>query len=623
MKRRFSCGGTGSGCPVKRVLRALYLTAVLFAFGAGIGVLGLWIAASSYPAVGAEALFAFYWENGGLIILNVLPSVVLTFLGFFVFSRIYAGVLTGALPTLVLVCGNFFKIQLRNDPVIATDLGLLRTAGGIVDKYHISPAASMHLAIALCMGMLAFALLLTPRCRLKRRVRVAGAAVCAVVSIAVYTQWYVSDSVYIGFEGHEQLDPWSEVEDYVAHGCVYPFLHSIQDAISAPPEQYNEQQAEKLYAAYEDADIPEDEKVTVIGIMCEAFSDLSEFPALAEYEQVQEVYAPLHELEERSVSGRLLTNIFAGGTVDTEWCALTGYSAYETFRKPTDSYVWYFAGQGYDTLYQHPGYEWFYDREHVNEYLGFDESFFTEDGFGELVEPVAALFHSDGILVDYLLGQLDSRTEDDAPLFSFSVTYQNHGPYNTEVSGKEIFTAKSVDWTEETRHILNNYLYGVGETIGEMVRLTEELEKRGEPVVLFFFGDHKPWLGDDKSVYRELGVNLNMEDPEGFANYFATPYVIWANSAAKEALGRDFTGGGGDFSPCYLMAKVFDECAWEGPAFMQISREMRAVTPLLSKNGFFLQNGRLSRLLNEEDTKFYRNYLSVQYWREQHGMGEK
>ena len=124
-------------------------------------------------------------------------------------------------------------------------------------------------------------------------------------------------------------------------------------------------------------------------------------------------------------------------------------------------------------------------------------------------------------------------------------------------------------------------------------------------------------------MYRELGVNLNMEDPEGFANYFATPYVIWANSAAKEALGRDFTGGGGDFSPCYLMAKVFDECAWEGPAFMQISREMRAVTPLLSKNGFFLQNGRLSRLLNEEDTKFYRNYLGVQYWREQHGLEEK
>lgn len=623
MKRLFLCAERTDGFPAKRALRTVFSAVMLLAFGAGIGFLGLWIAANSYPAIDARMLFALYIENRELVVLNVLPSVILTFLGFFLFSRVYAGILIGALPTLGLVCGNFFKIQLRNDPVIASDLGLLRTAGGIVDKYNVSLAPSMHLAIALCMGMLAFALLLMPRCRLKWYLRMAGVLLCAVISISVYAQKYAPDGVYAGFTVPEQLNPWSEVEDYVAHGCVYPFLHSVKDAVSAPPEGYNERQAEKLYAAYADADIPENEKVTVIGIMCEAFSDLSEFPMLADRSELQKTYAPLHELEECSVSGRLLTNIFAGGTVDSEWCALTGYSTYETFRRPTDSYVWYFTDQGYDTLYQHPGYRWFYDREHVNEYLGFEESFFTEDGFGELVEPVAALFHSDGILVDYLLDQLDQRTQDDAPLFSFSVTYQNHGPYNTEVSAKEIFAEDSVDWSEETRHILNNYLYGVGETIDEMVRLTQELEAREEPVVLFFFGDHKPWLGDDKSVYRELGVNLSVEEPDGFTNYFSTPYVIWANRAAKKVLSRDFTGAGGDFSPCYLMAKVFDECGWEGPAFMQISREMREVTPLLSQKGFFLQNGNLTQLMNEKDTKFYRSYLGVQYWREQHGRDGK
>lgn len=623
MKRHILRISAVSAFSGKRVAHAAYLVVVLLACSVGIGFLGLWIAANSYPAIAAEELFAFYLKSKESVILNLLPTVILTFFGFFLFSRVYAGILVGALPTIALACSNFFKIQLRNDPVIASDVELLRTAGGIVDKYHVSFAPSMHLAIALCMGMLAFALLLTPRCRLKWYLRIAGAVLCAIISMAAYTQKYTSDSVYAGFAIPEQLNPWSEVEDYVAHGCVYPFLHSIKDAVSAPPEGYNEQQAKKLYASYEDSDLPQNEKITVIGIMCEAFCDLCDFPVLAEYKEVQEIYAPLHDLEERAVSGRLLTNLFAGGTVDTEWCALTGYSTYETFHKPTDSYVWYFAGQGYDTLYQHPGFQWFYDREHVNEYLGFEESFFTEDGFGELVEPVAALFHSDGILVDYLLNQLDQRTQDDAPLFSFSVTYQNHGPYNAEVSAKEIFTEGSVDWSEETRHILNNYLYGVGETVNEMVRLTQELEAREEPVVLFFFGDHKPWLGDDKSVYHELGVNLNVEDPEGFANYFSTPYVIWANSAAKEVLGRDFAGAGGEFSPCYLMAKVFDECGWEGPAFMQISREMRAVTPLLSQKGFFLQHGKLTRLMNEKDTRFYENYLGVQYWREQHGREGK
>ena len=52
-----------------------------------------------------------------------------------------------------------------------------------------------------------------------------------------------------------------------------------------------------------------------------------------------------HQLEEESVSGDLLTNIFAGGTVDSEWCFLTGYSQYEDFRAPVDSYVWYLRNQ--------------------------------------------------------------------------------------------------------------------------------------------------------------------------------------------------------------------------------------------------------------------------------------
>ena len=62
----------------------------------------------------------------------------------------------------------------------------------------------------------------------------------------------------------------------------------------------------------------------MVGIMLEAFCDLTDFPALADHEAVQAVYEPWHQLEEESVSGNLLTNIFAGGTVDTEWGFLTG-----------------------------------------------------------------------------------------------------------------------------------------------------------------------------------------------------------------------------------------------------------------------------------------------------------
>ena len=199
-----------------------------------------------------------------------------------------------------------------------------------------------------------------------------------------------------------------------------------------PPEGYRESEAKQILEQYADSDIPDDQKITVVGIMLEAFSDLSDFPQLNEISAVRNLYEPLHELESRSVSGNLLTNIFAGGTTNTEWGFLTGYSQHEEFRGPINSYVRYFKDQGYDALYRHPGYSWFYNRSNVNEYLGFDECVFNESGFGDLISIEDALFKSDTVLVDYLLNDIDSRTEDDDPLFLFSVSYQNHGPYSSE-----------------------------------------------------------------------------------------------------------------------------------------------------------------------------------------------
>ena len=40
---------------------------------------------------------------------------------------------------------------------------------------------------------------------------------------------------------------------------------------------------------------------------------------------------------------------------------------------------------------------------------------------------------------------------------------------------------------------------------------------------------------------------------EGFSQYYATHYIIWANSAARERLGQSFQGNGKTVSPCFLM----------------------------------------------------------------------
>ena len=304
--------------------------------------------------------------------------------------------------------------------------------------------------------------------------------------------------------------------------------------------------------------------------------------------------------------------------MDTEWGYLTGYSEHEEFRSPVNTYVRYFKSQGYDALYRHPGYSWFYNRSNVNEYLGFDECVFNDTGFGDLISISDALYHSDKVLVDYLLNDIDSRTETDDPLFLFSVSYQNHGPYPSETYWEEYVTPEMTGWSMESCCVINNYLAGIRSTVNEMCRMAEELEKRDEPVVFVFFGDHKPWMGNGNSVYTEMGINMDVSTLDGFYNYYATPYVIYANQAARDLLGNDFAEPGGDFSPCFLMTKVFDECGWEGPGFMQLQREMREVSPLMSSNGWRMQNGQLTMELEGAAEDENGRYLRAQYYIETH-----
>ena len=77
-----------------------------------------------------------------------------------------------------------------------------------------------------------------------------------------------------------------------------------------------------------------------------------------------------------------------------------------------------------------------------------------------------------------------------------------------------------------TNPMFNNYLKGVSSTIGEMVRLTQELEQTQEPVVLVLFGDHKPWGGNGNSAYIEMGATFDLKKASAKAKpAFAATFI--------------------------------------------------------------------------------------------------
>ena len=596
-------------------LRALWRIVTITGLGCCIGGLGLFFAATAYVKLHSWALLFSYLSNPLILFLNLLPAVLLIWFFYFLSRRAWVGFLGGFLPVVGLSLVNYFKIRLRSDPVLAVDLRLAAEAGGIVGGYTLDLTWLVWFAVGCLVVGLLFAILLIPKATQDHRDRAFGALSCLALMAVAFVSLYINPQIYQKTANNDYINQWSDVEVYVSKGCVYPFLYSFRDMFPTPPAGYDEQKAQELLSSYGDADIPEDKKVSVLSVMLEAYCDLTDFAYLAEQENVARVYAPWHALEEQSVSGDLLTNIFAGGTVDSEWGFLTGYTTHDDFRSPTDSYVWYLKNQGYRTVGGHPGFGWFYNRQNVNRYLGFDEYQFTENYYGQLVDPTAAQWNSDHILMEDLLKQMQEETAK-GPCFSFSVTYQNHGPSDGTSSPEAYLTPEDSGLTEETCHIFNNYLKGVEKTISAVENLVQGLEEMEEPVVLVLFGDHKPWAGNGNSAYANIGLDFDLSTIEGFTDYYSTPYLIWANAAAKEALDKDFVGPGGDFSPCFLMTEVFDQCGWEGPGFMQLSRELREISPLIHSQNLFLQNGLLVNALEEEEMDFFRRFLSAQYYRE-------
>lgn len=613
MKQLFSCflfrkrPEDGLSAP-RRAAFWLWNGLLMLGAALALGLLCLMLAPAQY---GWE-LFYDYLDHPALVALNLLPPVVLMALLFGLTGRAWLAYALTALPVLALAAANAYKMFFRDDPVIAADLLLLGEAGNMAGKYQLFLFGKLAAALA-CALLSALLLALLARGRPLGRFR-AGIAGTALACAAALSPLYASDQVYQDNANEEHINKWSVTQQYVSRGLLYPFLHSVKDAFPRPPEGYDQREAEQWLAQYEDAAIPEDKKVNLVGIMLEAFTDFSQFE---EIQFSQDVYAVWHALEQEGYSGSLLANIFAGGTVNTERAFLTGVAdGNYDYRGEAPSYVRYLKGQGYRATGSHPSYNWFYNRQNVNAYLGFDSYRFTEDYFGPVygADPV---LNDDGFLPDLTRTVLE-QLEQDAPLFSFSVTYQGHGPYGDREcwwgEPEDFFTNPGLD--DASRYILSNYLGSVMATQRYLSDMVDAFRASDEPIVLVVFGDHKPWLGNGNSVYHALGVNLDQDSQEGFYNYWSTPYLIWANEAAKAAVGRDIAGEGPDISPCFLMNVLFEQLGWTGDAYMQAADQCRAQLPVIHSHGVRLTaGGELTAQLPPEQAELARRLLCLSYCR--------
>jgi len=526
--------------PLCRLSLPLTLLAAVLLAGC-ITLLALWCQPNAFRSV-----LIIFKAQPLLIVLNALPIGLLLL----AFTCLLRNVFWGAAVTNLIVCGfsiaNRIKIEVRDEPVFPRDLALLKEVGVIVGEYDLHFPWTV-IAVVLCATLVLVVLGILIRCKPFPLTRLRGwlgsilgtAASVGVLTTLIVTV-YASNDLYNSFKVSNAYYVPSVFNEL---GFPYCFCHQFTTYPVDRPDGYSKAQAE----GWEAEELPpaEAQPVSVIMVMNEAFADVTDYEAFA-YPAETDPLPNYHALQAdpHAVTGHVVVPGFAAGTANTEFDVMTGIqtnalsatttSAMRVVNRDLDSLFRLYGEAGYRTSYFHPGDDWFYNRENVLRWMGAEATLFADEM--EDLE-YKGRWVTDESLVPFITAEFESAAAEGRPLFHYMTTIQNHMSYTADKYGADYVYPDiplTVKVSDQVRTMLQVYAEGARDADAMLGALRDYFADRSEPVVLVFFGDHLPYLGDNQLAYVELGMT---EEPYwAELTSYETPYVIWANDAAFKQL---------------------------------------------------------------------------------------
>ena len=539
-----------------------------------------------------------------LIVLNALPvGLILLAL-----TCLLRNVFFGAALTNLIVCGfsvaNRVKIEVRDEPVFPRDLALLKEVGAIVSDYDISyPWGSVAIVVLASLALLAIGLVVKckqfPFARLRGRLgSLIGIAASGAVLVSLIFTVYASNDLYNSFKVSNAYYVPSVFNEL---GFPYCFCHQFTTYPVDKPDGFSKGQAE-LWEQEAAPQKGEKQPVNVIMVMNEAFSDITDYETFA-YDETNDPLPNLHAMQQdpHAVTGHIVVPNFAAGTANTEFDIMTGIqtnalsatttSAMRVVNRNLDSLFRVYGENGYHTSYFHPGDNWFYNRENVLAWMGADETRFTNRM--ENME-TKGRWVTDAYLVGLIQDEFEETVADGNTLFHYITTIQNHMSYTPDKYGDGYFYPEvplNISVSGHVETLLKVYTEGARDADTMLGELKEYFSQQNEPVVLVFFGDHLPYLGDNQVGYAELGM---AEDPYwSDLGSYQTPFVIWANDTAFEMLDWSTAAELPEtISASFLGAAVLELTGHSSDSsWFSFLNELRREFPIVQKNTVVLPDG--------------------------------
>ena len=490
-------------------------------------------------------LFSIRWLGDQLVSgvgFYVDTLVIWLFLGLLwaVLGRLWWAI--GALAATVLTAGaaTLVKIQYREEPVYPSDVEFLREPGFLTSL--VSPVLLLVAAV-LVVGVIAGTALLgrrmarrypRPRLRDLRRGH-AWSLVGARVLVGLVAALLLAQAVHFNQPGNlwrgmyevrgEHWRYWNQKTNYRSNGFIGGFLFNMPVDAMAEPEGYDDatmdaiaERYERLAARVNAGRTGTLDDTNVVMVLSESFSDPTQ---LRGFELARDPIPRTRARMAGTTSGRMLSQMYGGGTANMEFEALTGqslglfrpqmlspYQMLVPAQRDYPSAVGWFRAHGHDVVAVHPFGVGMYKREQVYERFGF-ESFVHDTTIRETDRIDDNPYISDESAFDEVLAQID---EHERPLMVNLVTMQNHIPVTGNYD--DPIDVSGTDGEER----IGQYARGLEHTDEALDDFLAALERRPEKTIVLFYGDHLPGIYDSTIKRENAGIPL-----------YRTPFLIWSN----------------------------------------------------------------------------------------------
>lgn len=595
-----------------------------------ITLLALWCQPNALRTV-----LAHFKAQPLLIVLNAMPIGLLVLALTCLLRNVFFSASLVNLAMCVLSIANRIKLEVRDEPVFPRDFALLKEVGSAMGTYDIHfpwgviavvlfASAALAVLGVFCKGQP------FPIARLRGWLgRVLGCAASFAVLTGLILTVYASNDLYNSFSVSNAYYIPSVFNEL---GFPYCFCHQFTTYPIDKPEGFDKAEAEDWDDGGETG-LGKD--VHLIMVMDEAFSDLTDDDVFA-YTAENDPLPNLHALQTdpHAISGHVVVPGFAGGTANTEFDVLTGMqtnalsaattSSFRVVNRNLDSVLRLFGDDGYHTSFFHPGDDWFYNRENVYRWMGAEETVFVDQ-----MEDVD--YKGRWVTDDYMAGFIEDKFEEAVEngelLCNYTTTIQNHMSYTADKYGADYEypdVPLTVSVSPEVETLLKVYVEGARDADAMLGRLVDYFSATDEPVVLAFWGDHLPYLGDNQLGYAELGseVALSEEERSDPLCSYETPYVIWANDAAAEILDWDAAVEALDLpenhelSASFLGAALVELTGRTGESpWFDFLNQLRRELPVVQKKNYLTMDGTYTKIISTEQEQLIDQWRKWSYYK--------